>query len=541
MAEVPDTLFHRPPRVVFVEQRTARVRVVVGSTVFLMGTVPNISGTDEERGLLGIAVDPAWPTRPCIYAHYTDIRSGHHVAISRFTVTGDLTFTSTGALQFDPVSRYDLLMSLPDNAINHNGGTVRFGPDRALYVSLAEDSTFCPSQDITFLGGKILRLDVSRLPVTGTGPPPFALLIPPGNPFVAQPDSGAMLVWTYGLRNPFRFSIDSKTGVLYVADVGWNAWEEVDRVATGGMNMGWPRFEGPAALMACSQTSPNPPVGPIYSYDHGQGNVIIDGGLYRRPVNGSATFPAEYDGDYFFLDYGFGFLRRLKGSGTSWTLAAPVPGQPLTNDWGLGFDYVSDVVEMSDGSLWYCRQMINGASLTGELRRIAYASSLAAPMAGTAELELQTPRPSPSVGSATLRWSQPQRDRVRLVVHDLNGRSIRTLQDGVVQDAGAHEAVWDGRDETGALGRPGIYFARLQVGKEMRQVRITLLHDAYFFGLTFWIDAATASVYEMVTRSPTLTWPSRAGSRGVTVNSEPSRPLSDATPFPLSSAVILAL
>ena len=476
MAEVPDALFHRPPRVVFVEQKTARVRVVVGSNVFLMGTVPNVSGTGSERGLLGIAVDPAWPTRPFIYVHYTDIRSVHYITISRFTVTGDLTFTTTGALQFDPASRYDLLKSLPDNATNHNGGTVRFGPDRALYVSLGEDGTFCPSQDITFLGGKILRLDVSRLPVTGTGPPPFALLIPPGNPFVAQPDSGAMLVWTYGLRNPFRFSIDSQTGVLYIADVGQDSWEEMDRVPTGGMNMGWPLFEGPAAYITCSQTSPSPPVGPIYSYDRTQGVTIISGGLYRRPVNGPAPFPAEYDGDCFFLDYSTGFLRRLKGSGTSWTLAAPVPGQPSSTDWGRGFEFVSDVVEMSDGSLWYCRQTIDNVSLTGELRRIAYAPILAAATTGAAELALQTPRPSPSMGTATLRWSQPQRDRVRLVVHDLNGRSIRTLHDGVVQDAGAHEAVWDGRDDSGALGHPGIYFARLQVGEEMRQVRITLLY-----------------------------------------------------------------
>ena len=179
IAGVPDSPTPASPRVVFVEQRTARVRLVVGGTVFLMGTVPNVVNTGGERGLLGIALDPAWPARPYLYVHYTDNRSANHIAVSRFTVTGDLAFTGTGSLQFDPATRYDLLKNLSDNAGNHNGGTVRFGPDGALYVSLGDDATQCPAQVLTFLGGKVLRLDVTRLPATGTGPPPFAILCPP--------------------------------------------------------------------------------------------------------------------------------------------------------------------------------------------------------------------------------------------------------------------------------------------------------------------------------------------------------------------------
>ncbi len=475
IAEVPDTLASWP-RVVFIEQQTARVRVLVGSTLYTMGTVPNVTTDDWERGLLGVAVDPAWPTRPFIYVHYSDGRSGHHIAISRFTVTGDLALTGSGALQFDPASRYDLLKNLSDVATNHNGGTLRFGPDQALYASLGDDATRCPAQDITFPGGKILRLDVSRLPVTGTGPPPFALLIPPGNPFAAQADSSAMLVWTVGLRNPFRFSIDSQTGALYIADVGEGTWEEMNRVPSGGMNVGWPLFEGPAGFTTCSQTPPSAPVGPIYSYNHSQGSVIISGGLYRRPLTGASPFPAAYEGDCFFLDYVTGFMRRLKGSGTSWALAAAVPGQPSSTNWGSGFNLVSDVVEMSDGSLWYCRQSNSGTALTGELRRIVHGTTLAVPIEGDQALALQTPTPSPSMGTVSLRWTQPRRGRVRLTVYDLSGRSVRTLRDGGAEDAGAHEQVWDGHEESGAPAGPGIYFARLQVGGARRQVRITLLH-----------------------------------------------------------------
>src|SRR4029077_2596201 len=113
----------RPPRVLFVEQRTARVGVIVGPNVYTLGTVPGVASAENERGLLGIAVDPGWPGRPYLYVHCTDGRSGHHIAVSRFTVTGDLGYTDTGALQFDPATRYDLLNSLPDDAVNHNGGT----------------------------------------------------------------------------------------------------------------------------------------------------------------------------------------------------------------------------------------------------------------------------------------------------------------------------------------------------------------------------------------------------------------------------------
>lgn len=477
IAEVPGPPTMGTIRVIFIEQRTARVRLVVGGTLYTMGTVPNVTSAESERGLLGVAVDPAWPAHPYIYVHYTDNRSGSRIAISRFTVTGDLGFTGTGSLAFDPATRYDLLNNLPDNSGNHNGGTLRFGPNRTLFVSLGDDATGCMAQDIRFIGGKILRLDVTRLPATGAGPPPRALLIPPGNPFTAQPDSMAMLVWAYGLRNPFRFSIDVATGDLYVADVGEGSWEELHRVASGGMNLGWPLYEGPAGFTSCSQTPPSAPVGPIHSYDHGQGAVIISGGLYRRPAGGTVRFPSAYEGDCFFLDYVTGFMRRLKGSGTSWSIAPAVPGQPSSTDWGSGFQYVSDVLGMSDGSLWYVRRRTSaGTSMTGELRRIAYPVTLSVPDAGGDGVTFYRPQPTPSVRNATLRWSQARPDPVRLAIYDLSGRSVRTLQDGVDHAAGTHELFWNGLEDSGEPVGPGIYFARLQVGTARRQVRITLVH-----------------------------------------------------------------
>ena len=226
--------------------------------------------------------------------------------------------------------------------------------------------------------------------------------------------------------------------------------------------------------MSCSPAPPSSPVGPIYSYNHSQGQVIISAGLYRRPATGSARFPTTYEGDCFLLDYVTGFMRRLKGSGTSWAIAPAVAGQPTSTDWGSGFGSVSDAVEMSDGSIWYCRQS-NGGAVTGELRRIAYVQTVSVPLAEAGGLALQTPLPSPSRGSVLLRWSQPGHEQVWLVVYDLNGRAVRTLQAGAAREAGAHEQRWDGLDDSGAAAGPGAYFARLEVGEASRRVRITLL------------------------------------------------------------------
>jgi len=140
--------------------------------------------TDDEQGLLGIAVDPGWPARPYLYIHCDDA-SGAFLRVSRYTATGDLAFATDGHLAVDPATRYDLLNRLPDNAPNHNGGTVRFGPDGMLYVSLGDDMDTARRRTRRSWWGKILRLDVTRLPPGAGGPPPVALLAAAGNPWAA--------------------------------------------------------------------------------------------------------------------------------------------------------------------------------------------------------------------------------------------------------------------------------------------------------------------------------------------------------------------
>jgi glucose/arabinose dehydrogenase len=462
------------PRVLFVEQRTARIRLIVGYDLFTVGTVPGVNSAADERGLLGIAVDPAWPVRPYVYIHATDNRSGTDVVISRFTLTGDLPGRVNGELTLDVASRRDLLNNLPDNADNHNGGTVRFGTDNRLYVSLGDDAVSCNAQDVGIPAGKILRLDTSRLPAGAGGPGPYAILIPPGNPFPAHPDSEARLVWTLGLRNPFRFHVDRQNGELFVADVGQNSWEEYTRFSAGGQNGGWPWREGPNAFITCSGTAPAS-IAPIAFYDHDDGIAVMSVGVYRRPATGSRRFPAEYDGNAFYSDYYTGFIRRLVGSGSSWSPAPVVPGQPNSTDWATGFENVPDVLHMPDGSLWYCRQFTSTGP--GEIRRISFPGTVDAetPVAAAAALTFAVPHPTPSRGRVTLSWTQPEEGAVRLVVYDAGGRVRRVLSDGDLHGAGPHSLEWDGLDRGGSPAPAGLYFAQVTVGEQTKRTRITLL------------------------------------------------------------------
>lgn len=466
-------------RVLVVEQKSAKLRLFVQGALSAtdpVATLPGVRTSGNEQGLLGIAVDPGWPARPYLYVHCDDA-SGAWIRVSRYTAAGDLAFATDGHLSVDPATRYDLLNRLPDNASNHNGGTVRFGPDGMLYVSLGEDANRCAAQDSSFLGGKILRLDVSRLPAGAGGPPPFALLIPPGNPWGAAPDSAARLVWAQGLRNPFRFGVDPLDGALYVGDVGESTWEEIDRIPNGGGNYGWPRREGPLTL---SPSCANPlvtGVAPIYAYDRtGSSASIIGGCIYRRPSGSPTRLPPEYEGDLFFSEYYTGFLRRLKGSGSSWALAAPVAGQPTASDWGQGFGQVSDWAVGPDGALWYCRQSLGFAANTGDIRRIVATSGAAVPPPpAPVGVEFAPARPTPAVGRATLHYTLSAAARVSLALFDAAGRRVRLLEPPQQKPADRYDVAWDGTDDSGRAVGSGLYFARLEVAGRAMVRRVTLL------------------------------------------------------------------
>jgi len=456
-------------RVVLCEQRTGKIRLLVNgqiATTDPLTILPSVLANSGERGVLGIAVDPRWPDFPYLYAFYNRLGG---MRLVRYLASEDVTNPNGGRLILS-ASRV-ILDSIPDLAGNHNAGCLRFGPDGRLYVALGDDANHCDAGDSTTMRGQILRLDVDRLPIYGGPAVPRALITPPDNPFVDSPDTNARLVFAYGLRNPFRFHIDPVAGSLFVADVGDSDFEELSEVSAGDF-LGWPWREG--NLLRIRPECPEPggpgarpsraPIAVEPHADEFAAYALISAGMYRPVVGGTANWPPEYyalRGDVFYGEYYEGYLRRLSWDGFQWGTAAPVPGQPNATDWASGLIHAVDFNVGPDGSLWWLQQWDEFFSpLTGTLHRIRYVGPPTSVAEGSLLARPLTVAPNPSRGAVELAFELARPAAVRLDLHDLSGRRLRTLFDGLAP-AGRQRVRWDGTGEAGEPLEAGVYFARL--------------------------------------------------------------------------------
>jgi glucose/arabinose dehydrogenase len=320
------------PRLFIVEKGGA-VRIV-REGVLLPTPFLDLGGrvsTGDEQGLLDLAFDPAYATNGRFIVHYTDVNG--NTTVSSFRVMpGDPD-------QADPASE-TVLLTAEQPFTNHNGGRILFGPDGMLYIGLGDGGGGGDpggrGQSLAELLGDILRVDVT----SGT-----SYTIPSDNPFAGRTDARPEL-WSVGLRNPWRFDFDPATGDLYVADVGQNAWEEVDvaTVAQGagrGTNFGWNIMEGTHCYAAatCDTTGL---VLPVLEYSHAEGCSISGGYVYR-----GAAIP-ELQGHYFYADYCSGWVRSFRfqdGQATDprqWPTLAPGGGIP-----GFGRDASGELYVLS--------------------------------------------------------------------------------------------------------------------------------------------------------------------------------------------------
>ena len=321
----------------------------------LCGFVPDTDPTGDG-GLVGVAIDPDWPVRPYIYVVYAVTGN---VRVSRFTIDGDLNDPSSTNLSLGDL--HHIFVALPSLSPFHNGGSLRFGPDGMLYLSLGDDMDGPSAQVISTGTGQILRMDLTQLPAGPGGPPDIASITPVDNPFLGSVGFGP-LTWAYGLRNPFRFHIDQLTGNLYVADVGTIFWEELNEITTAGENLGWPDFEANAPSLTTPIAMP-PFTAPIGAIEHSMGwlSMLTFGGRYRNPSGGAANFGVDYEGDVFVQDYVTGKIRRFKTDGTSWQTPPPVPGQTDPVEWATGYFQVTDAIVGPDGAIYYAKMKSNGS------------------------------------------------------------------------------------------------------------------------------------------------------------------------------------
>ena len=263
-----------------------------------------------EQGLLSMAFDPGYATNHRFYVYYTMAGPGDFRGDIRIA-----EYTANASGNAAPASSQRPLLTIEHSQFgNHNGGQLQIGPDGYLYAGTGDGGgggdTLMSGQNLDTLLGKILRID----PDPGPGGAQYT--IPPDNPF-AGATRGLDQIWSYGMRNPWRFSFDSATGALAIGDVGQGAWEEIDyrpqAIGGGrGINFGWNDCEGTHLYGADGPCNLAGHTNPVFEYDHDHRCAIVGGFVDRDPGT------PGYAGRYWYSDSCDGELRTLRpGNGTA--------------------------------------------------------------------------------------------------------------------------------------------------------------------------------------------------------------------------------
>ena len=299
----------------YVVQKTGQVRVFdntanVSSTSGFIDISSKLNSdpasSNDERGLLGMAFHPNYPTDPRVYLYYTatDPSLGLVDRVSEFRTTDNGATLSPGTEL--------VLFNVDDPETNHNGGNIAFGPDGFLYIGIGDGGgggdahgSIGNGQLLTTLLGKMLRIDIANSSTTNT------YAIPPSNPYAANArcnatgngSSNCPEIYAYGFRNPWRWSFDRVSGELWLNDVGQSALEEVDLVKPGG-NYGWRCFEGNTGYNSTCGNNPNP-ISPVAVYGRTLGQSTTGGFVYR-----GSEIPNLY-GRYVFADFATGNIWQI--------------------------------------------------------------------------------------------------------------------------------------------------------------------------------------------------------------------------------------
>lgn len=338
----PTAMAFAPDGRIFICQQDGKLRVIKNGSLLSTPAVTLTTTTTGERGLIGVAIDPAFATNKYIYLYYTVPENTERTAafnrVVRYTMNGDVVTTASRTV----------IINLTDLAVNtkyHNGGCMKFGTDGKLYIATGDNQNGNNSQNLDNYLGKILRVNPD-----GT--------IPTGNPFTGG--AARSRIWTYGLRNPFSFDIQAGTGRVFVNEVGNSTWEEINNSTTKGLNFGWPAKEGICTSGCTGFTNP------VYTYQtnrngggvDGIGCAITGGTFLNAP---STNYPATYVGKYFFIDYCNNWINYIDP-------ASPATRRPFATNIGSSCVFISTG---RDGNLYYLSRG------NGTLYRISYNGSTA--------------------------------------------------------------------------------------------------------------------------------------------------------------------
>ncbi|HEX6655769.1 MAG TPA: PQQ-dependent sugar dehydrogenase [Candidatus Limnocylindria bacterium] len=331
----------------FVNERAGRILVINRDGTLQQQPFVDLSDrilAGGERGLLGVAFHPDFKDNGRVFVHYSRAGDGA-------TVVSELQASSNHQTA-DPSSER-VLLTVPQPFSNHNGGQLSFGPDGYLYLGLGDGGSagdpFGNGQNPDVLLGKLLRLDVD-------GPHSGGLQygLPPDNAFGPEgpsPGKGRPEIWALGLRNPWRFSFDDRTGDLYIGDVGQGNYEEIDRQpanAKGGRNYGWNQTEGLHCYFNkdCDRSQF---VDPIAEYPHiGTPDCSVSGGYVYR----GAAQP-RLRGVYVFGDYCSGKIWTLQVDEKRYEPRVVLKSSLNISSFGAGEDGEIYVANISRGEIYH--------------------------------------------------------------------------------------------------------------------------------------------------------------------------------------------
>jgi len=279
--DLPTSMEFAPDGRLFITEKSGSVRIIEDGILLDQPFIEVATETQGERGLNGLTFDPNYEFNKLIYLYYS-LPDSNLNQISKVVDAGNTAVPSSEELifKFDPMW-----------GEWHNGGAMLFGDDGKLYVALGDGTDWVQAQNLNSSLGKIFRINPDGS-------------IPEDNPFYNQLEGKYKGIWAYGVRNPFSMAKSINTGRIFFNDVGNNDFEEVNELLPGN-NFGWNLIEGPI------QNGTQPPesyADPIHYYNHEDGCAIV-GACFYEP--NSSTFPPEYFGKYFFMDFCNGWLKTL--------------------------------------------------------------------------------------------------------------------------------------------------------------------------------------------------------------------------------------
>lgn len=388
------------------------------------------SSLGSEVGLLGLAFHPSYTTNRYFFVDFTNTPSGGSLTsyIARYEVSPtnpDSALRSTETIFLTQAQPYS----------NHNGGKVAFGPDGYLYISFGDGGSGGDPQGngqnrATFLG-KILRIDVNT---PSPGGPLYS--IPPTNPYFGS-TAYKQEIFSYGMRNPWKFSFDLPTGRLWCADVGQSAREEVDIIVSGG-NYGWNVMEGNICYSPSSGCDTSGKIKPIVDYGRTDCTSITGGYVVRS----SPQLP-QLEGQYVLGDYGTKKVFAISYNGVTATSTLLLTASSAISSWGV--DKSNNVYACTYASAGKLLRLVDtrvGVESLGNIVPDQY--------------YLLQNYPNPFNPATKITFALPQSGNATLVVYDNAGKIVQTLVNNENLNSGTYTREFNALNLSS-----GVYYYKL--------------------------------------------------------------------------------